>query len=59
MLSMSLALLGLMLYVGPDQMMPFASAMAAVGGVIMLFWRQLKGAVRRLTGLRRKERDGG
>lgn len=40
-----------LLYVGPDQIMPFASAAAAVGGILMMFWRQAKGAVRRFFGL--------
>jgi hypothetical protein len=40
-----------LLYVGPDQIMPFASAAAAVGGVLMVFWRQAKGAARRFFGL--------
>jgi hypothetical protein len=40
-----------LLYVGPDQIMPLASAAAAVGGVLMVFWRQTKGAVRRFLGL--------
>jgi hypothetical protein len=47
MLSISLAFL----YVGPDQIMPFTSALAAIGGVIMIFWRQVSGAMRRFIGL--------
>jgi hypothetical protein len=41
----------MLLYVGPDQIMPLASAAAAVGGVLMVFWRQTKSAVRRFLGL--------
>jgi hypothetical protein len=51
MLSIALTYLALMLYVGPDQIMPFTSALAAVGGVILIFWRQVKVAVRRFVGL--------
>jgi hypothetical protein len=55
MLSITFAFLGLMLYVGPDQILPFTSALAAVGGAIMIFWRQVKGAARRVFGLFRKQ----
>ena len=34
------------MYIGPDQLMPIASALAAVGGVVLMFWRRLVGAVR-------------
>lgn len=53
-MSLSLALFGLVLYVGPDQIMPFTSALAAVGGALLIFWRQLSGAARRLLGQIRK-----
>jgi hypothetical protein len=43
-----MTVLGLLLYVGPDQILPFASALAAVGGAVMLFWRQVKTYARRL-----------
>lgn len=51
MLSIAFTYLALMLYVGPDQIMPFTSALAAVGGVILIFWRQVKGALRRFGAL--------
>jgi hypothetical protein len=47
MLSITLAFL----YVGPDQIMPFTSALAAVGGVILIFWRQVSSAARRFLSL--------
>jgi hypothetical protein len=31
-----------MLYIGPDTMMPLASAFAAVVGVIVMFWQKVK-----------------
>ena len=34
------------MYIGPDTLMPVASALAAVGGVILMFWRKLVGALR-------------
>jgi hypothetical protein len=48
MLSIALAFLGLILYVGPDQILPFTSALAAVGGAILIFWRQVAGAAKRM-----------
>jgi hypothetical protein len=29
-----------MLYIGPDALMPFASAVAAVFGMLLMFWRR-------------------
>ncbi len=29
------------MYLGPETLMPVASALAAVAGVIMMFWRRL------------------
>jgi hypothetical protein len=40
-----------MMYVGPDQLMPLTSALAAIGGGIMIFWRQVVGFARRVGGL--------
>lgn len=28
-------------YIGPDTMVPLASALAAIGGAVLLFWRYL------------------
>lgn len=36
------------MYLGPETLMPVASALAAVGGVLLLFWRRVVGAVRAL-----------
>jgi len=33
-------------YVGPETLMPLASALAAIVGVVMLFWRKTVGATR-------------
>ena len=35
-----------MLYVGPEIMMPVVSALAAIGGILLMFWRRVKAAVR-------------
>ncbi len=40
-----------MLYLGPDQLMPLASVFAAIGGAIMIFWRQVTGLARRIGSL--------
>ena len=37
------------MYLGPDALMPVASAIAAVLGFILMFWRRLVGAVRLLA----------
>jgi len=34
------------MYIGPETIMPLASALAAVGGVIMMFWRKIAGFTR-------------
>ena len=33
------------LYIGPDQILPFQSALAAIIGLLLLFWRRVLGAV--------------
>lgn len=37
-----------LLYVGPDQLMPLTSILGAIGGAVLIFWRQLTGFFRRL-----------
>ena len=37
-----------MLYIGPDQVVPLASILAAIGGGILVFWRQVKAFFARL-----------
>ena len=32
----------MMLYVGPDQLLPLTSILGAIGGMMLIFWRQLK-----------------
>ena len=34
------------MYLGPDVLMPLASALAAVAGVMLMFWRKITGAAR-------------
>ena len=41
------ALLG---YIGPDVFLPLTSALAAVGGVLLMFWHKIAGFVGRLFG---------
>lgn len=39
------------MYIGPDALMPLASAFAAIAGVALMFWRRLVGAVRLLAAM--------
>ena len=39
---------GPILYIGPDQIMPFTSALAAGAGVLLMFWNRVVGVVRRV-----------
>lgn len=34
------------MYIGPDTLMPVASAFAAIAGVVLMFWRRVVGAVK-------------
>ncbi|MFN2383445.1 MAG: hypothetical protein ABR559_04180 [Gemmatimonadota bacterium] len=34
------------MYLGPETLMPVASALAAIGGFLLLFWRRTVGALR-------------
>ena len=43
---MDLKLIGL--YVGPDQMMPVASMLAAAMGFLLVFWSKLVGIIRKI-----------
>ena len=35
-----------LMYIGPETLMPLASAIAAIGGVLLLFWRRTTAVVR-------------
>lgn len=37
------------MYVGPETMLPLASALAAIGGVLMLFWHRTVGVFRSIV----------
>ena len=50
MLNHSVRFLSFVLYIGPDVLMPVASAIAAVVGVILMFWRRTVGFVQRVAG---------
>ena len=48
----------IILYIGPETMLPLASALAAIGGVLLIFWQRLVGLVRKLWRIiTRKEVD--
>jgi len=34
------------MYIGPDTVLPFASALAAIAGFALMFWRRFVGLVR-------------
>jgi hypothetical protein len=40
-------LLPIILYIGPETMLPLASALAAVGGVLLLFWHRFLALIRK------------
>jgi hypothetical protein len=42
----SLKLVPFVLYIGPDVLMPVASAIAAVVGFLLMFWRRVVGFFR-------------
>ena len=54
---MTIHLLGfsLALYVGPDQILPLTSILGAIGGAIMIFWRQVVGVFKRIRSVFVKE----
>ena len=53
---MGLNLLNLgLFYVGPETLLPLTSVLGAIGGLLMIFWRQVTGAVRRVVGLFRRK----
>ena len=33
-------------YIGPDLIMPLTSALAAIAGVLLMFWNRVSGAIR-------------
>jgi len=43
-------------YVGPETLLPLTSVLGAIGGLLMIFWRQVSGAFRRVVGLLRRKR---
>jgi hypothetical protein len=43
-------LLPVALYIGPDVIMPLASALAAVVGFLLMFWRRTVAFVQRIVG---------
>ncbi|MBL8980002.1 MAG: hypothetical protein JNM53_16420 [Gemmatimonadetes bacterium] len=38
----------LALYVGPDQLLPLTSILGAIGGALMIFWRQVTGFFKKI-----------
>ena len=44
------------LYIGPDVFLPLTSALAAIAGVFLMFWRRIVGFVSRVFGRGRPDR---
>jgi hypothetical protein len=40
-----------LLYVGPDTILPLTSILGAIGGALMIFWRQVSGAFKKFVGI--------
>ena len=38
------------MYLGPETLMPLASAFAAVAGIVLMFWRRTKAVARGVVG---------
>ena len=36
----------IILYIGPETMLPLASALAAIGGFLLMFWQRFMGLLR-------------
>ncbi len=37
----------LLLYIGPETMLPLVSVLAAIGGVLLMFWQRFVGLLRK------------
>lgn len=44
------------LYVGPDQLMPLTSILGAIGGALLIFWRQVVGVFKRIAAVFSKQK---
>lgn len=51
---MHFALYAFLLYIGPDQMLPVASALAAAAGVLMIWRQRLINGIRKVARLLRR-----
>jgi hypothetical protein len=43
-----------LLYIGPDQLLPFSSFLGAALGFLLMFWNRIVGAFRRLRQFRQR-----
>ena len=46
-----------LLYIGPDVLLPITSALAAIAGVALMFWHRLAGMVRTAWRMVKRRRD--
>ena len=47
----------ILLYIGPETMLPLASALAAIGGILLMFWQRIVGLIRKFWRLMIRKRD--
>ena len=50
--------LPVLLYIGPDVFLPLTSALAAIAGVLLMFWQRIVGLVGRIFGRSSKRGSG-
>lgn len=43
-----------LLYIGPDQIMPLTSILGAIGGALLIFWRHVVGAAKKVAAIFKK-----
>lgn len=49
----------MLIYLGPDVLMPIASILGAIGGAILLFWNRVVDLGRAILGRPPREKDDG
>ena len=47
----------ILLYVGPDQILPLTSILGAIGGALLIFWRHIVGFFRRVGSIFSKKKE--
>lgn len=47
----------ILLYVGPDQILPLTSILGAIGGAMLIFWRHIVGFFKRVGSIFSKKKE--